>query len=153
MLDERIALAPSIIQDVYELANVLRFDDNLELRNMGAVPVKIMRENFKQGLLRKTYFVEGKIAAMTGICGSALDDVGEPYLFTSSAVEKVPLAFVKEARRSVNEMLEIKSILRGYCAADYTGACRLLEMIGFTLGEPFQWHSTGALFRSFERVR
>ena len=153
MLDERVAVAPSIIQDVYELARALRFEDGLELRNMGASPVKIMRDNFKQGLLRKTYFVDGRIAAMTGICGSALDDVGFPYLFTSSAVETVPLAFVKEARRSVNEMLKVKSILRGYCAADYAGACRLLEMIGFTLGEAFPWASTGALFRSFERIK
>src|SRR6185312_13064875 len=87
-------------------------------------------------MLRKTYLVDGVLAAMSGLCGSMLGDIGYPYLLTTKAVERVPVTFVKLAREGIAEMLRHKLRLEGHVAADYEGACRLLEVLGFRLERP-----------------
>ena len=86
--------------------------------------------------MRRTLFVDGKIAAMFGWCGTMLSDVGHPYLFTSAAVERAPVGFVKTYKRVVAEMLSVKACLVGHVAADYGSSCKLMQMVGFELSEP-----------------
>ena len=148
----RVTLKSSEIGDVYKLAASLRENDARELVGMGGDPLKIIRANYRHGILRTSYFVDGEIAAMTGLCGGALADEGLPYLFTTAAVEKVPISFLKEARAMVRRMLILRKTLTGYVAADYEGAMRLLTALGFDLGEREIW-KTGVAFRKFTRNR
>ena len=94
-------------------------------------------------------FRSGEIAAMSGLCGSMLGDIGEPYLMTAAAAERVPLTFVKHAKISIEEMLQHKLRLEGYVDASYTKACRLLEVLGFTLDAPEPFGKTKTAFRRY----
>lgn len=149
----QIQCVPARIADVYAVYNALRYADELELRRLGGDPKRIMRDNFRHSFLRRTLFVDGEPAAIAGCYGSALSDEGLPYLFTTPEVERAPIAFVREAKRLVEEMLAIKSVLIGNVDAGYKEAQKLLEQLGFVLGDPEPWPVTGALFRSFERRR
>lgn len=131
-----VEVRPSDIKDVFLLAANLRDADALEVRSLGVDPKRGIRDNFKSAMLRKTYLVNGEVAAMSGLCGSMLGDIGYPYLMTTKLVERVPVSFVRLAREGIYEMLHHKLRLEGHVAADYRGACRLLEVLGFRLGKP-----------------
>jgi hypothetical protein len=145
----RVIGVPSRIGDVYRLARLMRPADRAEATALGLDPRVALRECFRQALLRRTYFVDGEIAAMVGLCGAMISDEGEPYLVTTPAVMRVKVSFLKEARKTVAEMLAMKRRLVGEVDASYSGACRLLEMIGFTLGAPHARGPRGDTFRTF----
>ena len=149
---KRVMVVPSKIGDVYRLCAAMRPRDREEALGLGLDPKQGMRSQFRSAVLRKTYFVDGRIAAMSGMCGPLIGDVGEPYLVTAEGVERVPIQMVKQARAAVAEMLSLRSRLEGRVLADYTGAVRLLEVLGFTLGPPELTGPNGVLFRTFTRT-
>ena len=131
-----VTTRPSIVTDIYRLATTLRAADRAEVESLGFTARDAIRRSYRNGMLRTTYLVDGEIAAMSGLCGALLDDIGAPYLLTAPIAATVPVAFVKCARQAVDRMLLHRSRLEGYVAARYTGACRLIEVLGFTLGKP-----------------
>lgn len=153
MAANRCMVRPSVAADVYEMAANLRRGDRAEIEGLGGEPRLALRRTYRNGILRKTYLVDGELAAMSGLCGPMLADIGQPYLVTTPAAERVPVTFVKAAREAVTEMLVHRLRLEGHVAADYTGACRLLELLGFTLGKPEPFGPTGVLFRTFTLIR
>lgn len=149
----KCSVRASVVADIYELASGLRAGDRAEVEALGVSPQIGIRRSFRQAILRKTYFVDGEIAAMSGLCGAMLSDIGEPYLMTTPAAAKMPVTFVRMARHAIGEMLAHRARLEGYVAAEYRGAVRLLEVLGFSLGEPTAIGPHGALFRSFTLMR
>lgn len=148
-MKHKIEILPSVAADVYRLAANLRDADRNEVEALGIEPRAGIRKSFRHAILRKTYYVDGEIAAMSGLCGSMLGDVGDPYLMTSLLVERVPVSFVKLARIGIEEMLQHKSRLENYVIAEYRGACRLIEVLGFTLEAPEPGGPMGKPFRRF----
>ena len=108
-----------------------------------------LRESYRQAIFRRTYFVDGEIAAMVGLCGALIGAEGEPYLVTTEAVTRAKVSFLREAKKTVGEMLAIKRRLVGEVAASYRGACRLLESLGFSLEPPRPIGPSGALFSRY----
>ncbi len=104
-------------------------------------------------MLRRTYLVDGEIAAMSGLCGDMLGDIGCPYLLTAQAAGRLPLAFLRHYRSAVAEMLQHKLRLEGYVIASYVEACRMLTLVGFTLEKPAPFGPKQALFHRFWMVR
>ena len=149
----RCIVVPSKVDDVYRLAANLRTSDKNEVEALGINVKTGLRQSYRNAILRKTYFVDGEIAAMSGLCGSMLGDIGEPYLMTAAAAERVPLTFVKQAKISIQEMLQHKLRLEGYVDASYTKACKLLEILGFALKDHEPIGPQGALFRNYWMVK
>lgn len=153
MAANRVSVRLSRVEDVYTLAANLRPADRAEVETLGLDPRVGIRRSFRHAILRKSYFVDGELAAMSGLCGSMLGDIAEPYLMTGPLVERVPMAFIKLAKDGVAEMLQHKLRLDGHVAAAYGSACRFLAAIGFTLDEPRPFGSHGAPFRRFHLNR
>jgi hypothetical protein len=145
----KVIVVPSTIADVYRLAGHLRPGDRDECLAIGLDPRQALRDTFRQAIIRKTYFVDGKLAAMAGLCGEMIGEEGRPFLMTTEAVERAPVAFLKHARLMVAEMLRHKGRLAGDVAASYSKAHRLLEALGFVLGPPRPLGPKGAMFCSF----
>jgi len=139
----------SHVTDIYVLAANLREGDHAEVIALGFDPRDAIRRSYRDAILRRTYLVDGEIAAMSGLCGAMLSDIGEPYLMTTAQAEKIPVSFLRHARSTVAEMLGHRSRLEGYVAASYHKACRLLEVLGFELREPSPLGPHGALFRRY----
>jgi hypothetical protein len=134
-----------------QLATRLRALDCLELTACGSSARAHLQQCYDGAVLRKTAFVEGEIAACWGLqCGTLLSGEGYPWFLTTPAVERVPIAVVKEARRHIAGMLEIRPRLVNYVLAAYAGAVRLIGVLGFTLGEPQPIGKNAVLFRRFE---
>jgi hypothetical protein len=134
----------------------LRPGDRAEITSVGRDPRAVVRASFKHSLYPpKAAFVffdkrsEGEIAAMWGMGGDLLSDIGEPWLLTSPAVERVKVSFLRVVRTELAWMLARKRRLENHVAADYCRAIRLLEALGFTIEAPRPIGRHGALFRKF----
>lgn len=132
------------------LRKALRTGDRAEIDAAGVSDARAVWRSFSASVLCRTAFVDGEIAAMWGLGGTLMSDRGSPWLLTTSAVEKVPFAVVREAKKHALEMLTVRPYLANYVHARYTKAVRLLELIGFELSEPFPFGPKGEPFRKFE---
>lgn len=127
------------------LRDNLRVGERHEIACLGATPAEALRGSLAGSIFARTGVVDGRIAAMWGCGGSLLGGVGEPWLLTTPEVERIPVRFVKVARDEARQMLGIFPVLSNYVSVQYRQACKMLEVIGFRLGDPVrigsgQWH-------------
>lgn len=154
MAASRVVIRAATAADCSRLAANLRAADRAEVQAAGMSSYKAVGKAFRSGIMTRTAFVDGEIAAMWGLGGTLLSDVGHPWLLTTAAVERIPVTFLKVARRELAAMVVTRRLLRNWVAADYAGAVRLLEVLGFTLFAPEPFGLRGdRLFRRFEMVR
>ncbi len=146
-------MRPATIADVHVIARTLRPADRAEIEALGLDPVQAIRANFRQSVFRVAAVSDHELLAVGGLVGSMLSDFGYPWLVTAPGIETIPVSFVKEARAVVTQMLALKERLEGHVAADYRGACRLIEVLGFTLDEPMPFGPKAALFRRYSMGR
>lgn len=139
--------------DCGEMAAKMRDGDRRECLAAGMSPKRAVWRSYRSSLLTFSALVDGELAAIFGMGGDMVTDVGEPWLFTTPLVEVSPKWFVRHARALVARMLESKPKLEGYVFADYRQACGLLERIGFTLDPPIPYGRNGTPFRRFSTMR
>lgn len=132
------------------LARTLRAEDGAELAAMGTgSPQAILWRCWRTSVLRRAALVDGEVAAAWGVTGSMMGGTGIPWLLTSPAVERVPVAFVREGRRELAEMRALYPDLCNYVHAPYKKAIRFLALLGFTIDPPEPILPTGAYFCRF----
>lgn len=153
MAASRYHSLPATIAHVYTLAARMRAADRAEMEAAGLDATGALRKTFRAALIRESVFVDGEIAAMWGLGGDALSDIGAPWLLTTPAVERVPVSFLREGKKNVATMLRLKPILVNYVDARYARACRFVTALGFVLEPPAPFGPKGALFRRFEARR
>lgn len=149
-----VTVFPSTPAHVRELGEKLRDKDRQEIEIYGFPTNKALWRSFKGSFMRYTAFVDGEIAAMWGVGGAPMGGTGQPWLMTTDAVYKIsPLRFARMYQREVLRMINIFPVLMNYVDAEYAAAVRLLDIVGFTLGEPEPLGTHGAMFRKFEMRR
>lgn len=148
-MSPRYLIRDSNIRDVYVLAANLRVEDYDEVRALGARLPEALRVSYRNAVFRRTGLVDGEVAAMLGMGGQLLSDHGYPWLMTSPAIERIPIAFLKEGRAVVAEMLALRPLLSNHVLASYGRACRFLQLLGFTLDPPAPFGPLGVPFRRF----
>jgi hypothetical protein len=119
------------------IARRTRPEDRAEIAAMvGSCDLRrILRYTFRSSLYRRVCFVEDEIAAMWGIDGGLLAATGHPWLVTTPAIERIPLAFFRECRREAALYLDRRCSLVSHVAASYTRAVRFMLMLGFEIRE------------------
>jgi hypothetical protein len=152
-LAHRYKVVPGERWHVWDLAHSLRQGELDEIAAQGLGPYTCLSRTFRGSLWAETAFIDGKVAAMWGLGGNAFDNFGIPWLMTTALVEKLPVAVVKEAKKATQKMLDLRPVLSNHVLASYRGACRLLEVIGFTLDEPKPYGPKGTMFRRFHMER
>lgn len=115
------------------MCEALRPNDRQELLDFGVSAKRALWGSWRNSLIRKAAFVDGEIAALWGIVGTPLGPEGNLWLLTGNAIEKAKFSFIREARREVEEALEIFPALSGVVSVRYTQAVRFLETLGFTV--------------------
>lgn len=141
----------AVIADVYALARTLRDADRAEQLAGGLVPVRSLRADFYNSIIRRTALIDGTVAAMWGLTGSALGHTGRGFLMTAPIIATLPLAFVREARREARAMLVHHRRVEGCVHCEYASAQRFLQLIGFTIGAEVEF--PGGRFRDFYMER
>jgi hypothetical protein len=132
------------------LAANLRQDDADEVRAFGESRIRAVNRAFRNGLMCRTAFVDGEMAAMWGIGGNVLSNVGHPWLLTTPVCEHVRVTFVKVGKAQLADMLALRPVLYDYVAARYTRAIGFLKLLGFTVGDPAPLGRHQQLFCKFE---
>ena len=135
------------------LERLMRENDRIEVTCMGMAPRKALWSSFRTSIMRKTAFVDGDIACMWGLGGSLLSGIGNPWLLTGHAVERLPVTFIRHIRHETDGMLGIFPKLHGYVIDSYGQALRMLKLAGFDLSEPFEFGPERALFRKYTKER
>lgn len=139
-------ITPTQRHHVAELGQNLRVADLSEVESVGMTGQRALWRSYRAAYYTATAIVDGEVAAVWGVGGSPLSRIGRPWLLTSPAVEKVRLAFVREARYEVGKMLTMFPEMRGFVDSRYKGALRLLQTLGFDLSEPMPFGPLGAPF-------
>ena len=145
-----LLIRPATIADVYAVAANLRPADAAEALAVGKDPRRALRASFRTSLTpAKVLLIDGRHAALWGLGGDILSDVGIPWLLTTPAIERVPMYFTHQAALERDAMLAIKPRLENFVAADYLAAVRFAALLGFAVDPPFPVGPGRVLFRRF----
>jgi len=128
------------------VARRLRAGDLEEIEAAGETPRHLLFRLWRNSTHRWAAYVDGEIACVGGCAGPLASDVGEPWLFTTAAIERVPMAFARESQGWLREVLTIKRRLTTACLANYEKSLRLWTMLGFRVGDTIVYPN-GAQFR------
>lgn len=140
-------IVDATLEHVRLISATMRADDRAEIVALGQVPRHAVVSLWRNSVVSRAGFVDGDLAAVWGCAGALLSPVGEMWLVTSPAIERVPLAFAKEARAMIREMLKTKTVLQSACIDGYEKSLRLWRMLGFDVGEAVPVPPRGAMFR------
>lgn len=150
----KIEIVKTSPKHIAELKESMRDEDRREIIEAGLTVRKALWRSYKNSLICETVLVEDEVAAIFGLGGSHLGNTGIPWLLTGRPCEKVsPLKFARIYQKQVERMLEHFPRLANYVDATYTKAVRLMENIGFKIGEPEQIGLNNRLFCRFEMVK
>jgi hypothetical protein len=70
-----------------------------------------LRAMFDDSTFRKAWLIDGHLAAVGGVTGPALSSYGIVWLAFTNAATKYPMAMIKEARRQIQLIMQIKRVL------------------------------------------
>ena len=149
------AIVPARIEHLYELAETMRDADRMEILNLGYPVKKALWRAYRNSIRCKAALVDAKVAAVWGLAiglrrdVSPLSDLGVPWLHTSSAIERIPVAFIKQAKAELAAMLAQRPKLESFVAADYAQAIKFIRLLGFTVEKPEPIGINGAPFSRF----
>ena len=147
------SIEPAKPAHVSAMSDALRAGDAAEIEAAGFRPGQALWRSYRGSLFARTGFVGGQIAAMWGMGGCPLGSIGRPWLLTAPPVENIKVSFVRVGRAEIGLMLAICPELRGYVDARYHRAIRFLEVLGFSVGEPFPLGAQRAPFREYRMKR
>lgn len=132
-----ISVTPTIPVHIRQMNESMRDEDAQEAIKLGFLPNRLLWRSYKASVISRTGFIDGRIAAIWGCAGTCLGNSGQPWLVTSKEVKKIsPLKFTRIYQEEVYNMLNLFPVLENYVDSQYTSAVRLLDMIGFSIGEP-----------------
>lgn len=138
---------------IQEVCRTIRAEDRAEIEGMGFRVHRALRYLYRTSEPKRAALVDGDVAAIWGVQGGFMDEVGMPWLFTCPPVERAKLAFLKETRREVAELLETRRVLRTHVLASYTRSIRLFESLGFVFSAPASAITGGPAFRQMTKER
>lgn len=129
-----IEIKDSTLQDVRDMRLNIRKEDDLECSRMGLDSHKAVYQSYRQAIVRKSAFIDGRLAAMWGVVGTPLSLIGRPYFITTyQALKASPISFARTYKKQVQELQGLFPLLENYVDATYTGAVKLLELAGFSV--------------------
>lgn len=135
--NDSVRIVNTTPEHIREISGKLRVEDANEIISFGISPNKALWRSYKVSLIAKTGFVNGEIAACWGLGGVPLGIQGTPWLLTTDAVKNIsPLKFARLYQKEVYNMLKFFPVLSNWVDSRYDAAIRLLDIVGFKLGEP-----------------
>ncbi len=132
-----IEIVPTTAAHVRALSATMREMDRREVQTFGWSAEKSLWRSFKRSVQVKTCLIDGAVAAIWGVGGEYMGEVGAPWLLTNENVYKVSaLKFTRIYQIELKSMQQLFPTLSNYVLSDYSEAVRMLEIVGFELGEP-----------------
>lgn len=131
MNEKEIKIISTTVQHIRDLVADLREDDVREIEKWNVSPFKGIWRAYRNSTWCRSLFIGDRIMAIGGFNGSVLGFIGNPWLFTTNAVDEYPLVFATLYRREVHEMLKSHKILETFVDSCYAKSIRMLKIVGF----------------------
>lgn len=132
-----VEIVPTVGPHIAALKENIRPEDAREVLRLGVSVKHALWWSYRRSMVRKTATIDGVIAAAWGVHGTFMGKTGIPWLITTTEVRKIsPLRFARIYQEEVLDMLKLFPRLENYVDSEYTAAIRLLEIIGFHIGNP-----------------
>jgi hypothetical protein len=122
-----------------QMARILRQDHQKALAMLGIPCHAQLRSMFDDSSYRRACEVDGKLIALWGVSGPALAYYGVVWLALAGEIKKYPIALIKEVRRQLDEIMQIKRLLICTLLEDDEASHRFAIFLGFvpTVGEAY----------------
>ena len=118
-----------------EMSEAMTADSAEVARNLGTTPLRALWASYRKSLYSKSFFINGKIAAICGLSGSIFSDTAKPWLILTPECKKYPLRVAFAYRKELNEMSRMFEILEEYVPEDNEASIRMLELMGFKVSK------------------
>ena len=128
-----ICLRTANPEDAAKLAGCLRSADRAELEasHPGQDPAILLRQFINQSIQAVTLCYREQVAAIGGICPDIwLGNRACVWLLTGQSIQKIPITFVRLARKLLACWLQQYEVLFNRVDARYTSACQLIVVLG-----------------------
>ena len=120
------------------MARLLRYEHHEALARLGADPHRELRACFDQSAFRRAWLIDGRIAALGGVTGTALAADGQIWLAASQRATRFPRAMIEEARRQLDVIMVVKRNLTTAILVGDRAAARFAVFLGFHV-DHFGW--------------
>ena len=114
-----------------QMARLLRREHAITIERAGVSPHREMRFCFDQSPWRRAWLIDGRLAALGGVMGTMASASGTIWLAISEEATRFPIEIVKEARRQLDEIVQIKHEVMTTVVFGDDAARRLAIFLGF----------------------
>lgn len=114
-----------------QMCRLLRHEHRQALALIGVNSHQELTARFEQSSFRRSWMIDGKLAALGGVTGSPLSSEGFVWLAVSNAATKYPKAIVREARKQLAEIMQTKRELMTAIIDDDETSKRFALFMGF----------------------
>lgn len=118
-----------------EMAEAMQADSAETAVKMGMTPLKALWSSYRQSVICKSAFIDGKLAAIWGISGNMLSEVGKPWLVLTPETQNYPMRVAFRYKQEINKMLEMFPVLEEWVPEDNEKSIRMLELMGFKVSK------------------
>jgi hypothetical protein len=118
-----------------QMIRALRREHKAAWAEFGIEPHRELRERFAVSCFRRAWLIDGKLAALGGVVGTALAPVGYVWLTLSELALRYPIATVREVERQLAEIMTVKRELAILILPQDKSAMRLAIFLGFHVAD------------------
>lgn len=119
-------------------------DKDEVLASGGFRPAQALRACLRRSEVARTVFVGDEALAMFGVIAG--DPVSTPWLLTTTAVDRYPMAFWRASKLVVPELRALYPLMAQAIDVRYTRAVSWARRLGFAVGEPVAYGMAGLPF-------
>ena len=114
----------------------LRVEERAECAAVRVAPQQLMFWLYRASAHTCAFVCEAGVIAIAGDSAPLLALEGHAWLFTTSLIERFPVAFFREARVWLARQLDIRSVMRASILAKSERSVRFYRALGFEIEEP-----------------
>lgn len=135
MTQPNITISKTTPMDLRAMSEAMSQDSIEVAKGLGTTPLRALWASYRKSLYCKSFFINGKIAAICGLNGSIFCDTARPWLVLTDEVKEYPLRVAFSYRRELNEMSKMFSILEEWVPDDNEASIRMLQIMGFKVSK------------------
>lgn len=135
MTSPNITIEDTIPLHLRMMSEAMTLDSMETAKRMGMTPLKALWHSYRNSIICKTAFIDGRIAAIWGLNGIMLSDAAKPWLVMTPETQEYPFRVAFRYRKELENMLKLFPVLEEYVPESNEKSIRLLELMGFKVSK------------------
>lgn len=118
-----------------QMCRMLRHEHREAVVRLGIDSHRQLRAMFEASSFRRSWMIDGQLAALGGVTGNSLAVTGFVWLALAENARRYPVAIIKEARRQLDAIMVLKRELATTILNGDEAAKRLAIFLGFHVAD------------------